>query len=59
MGFTDDTAAIQQALNNTPSGGTIYFSVKTYLSTSLTVQHGRFIRGAIHFCDDKGKRDRA
>lgn len=36
-GVTDDTAAIQAAINNTVPGGAVWFSEKTYLSKTLTI----------------------
>lgn len=42
-GTTDDTAALQSALNGTPAGGTLYFPQGTYLISSQLTLSGKAI----------------
>ena len=45
-GVTNNTTFLQNALNATPTGGTLYISQGTFLFTSLTIPSGIFIQGA-------------
>lgn len=45
-GTTDDTAAIQAAINAAPSGGSVYVPAGTYAINAIAVTHGVSIKGA-------------